>query len=83
MGRGITVMHIYAAQLKHLAIPFPPLVEQGAIVRFLDHADRSIRRYIRGKQKLIALLDEQKQALIKQAVGGQIGRLYRSTSRGV
>ena len=50
----------------------PPLHEQAAIVRFLDHADRRIRRYLRAKQQLIALLEEQKQATIHQAVTGQI-----------
>ena len=51
-------------------IPFlvPPVSEQTAIVRFLDHADRRIRRYIRAKQKLIALLEEQKQTIIHQAI---------------
>ena len=51
-------------------IPFlaPPLAEQAAIVRYLDHADRRIRRYISAKQKLIALLQEEKQAIISQAV---------------
>ena len=34
--------------------------------------DRRIRRYIRAKQKLIALLEEQKQVLIHQAVTGRI-----------
>ena len=72
MGRGITIMHIYGNQLKHLTFPLPPLPEQTAIVRFLDHADRRIRHYIRAKQKLIALLEEQKQAIIHQAVTGQI-----------
>lgn len=46
----------------------PPLPEQTAIVRFLDHYDRKIRRYIRAKQKLIKLLEEQKQAIIHRAV---------------
>jgi type I restriction enzyme S subunit len=46
----------------------PPESEQTAIVRFLDHADRRIRRYIRAKQKLIKLLEEQKQAIIHRAV---------------
>ncbi|MEW6168113.1 MAG: restriction endonuclease subunit S [Pseudomonadota bacterium] len=46
----------------------PPLPEQSAIVRFLDHADRRIRRYIRAKQKLIKLLEEQKHAIIHRAV---------------
>ena len=53
-------------------VPLPPLAEQAAIVRFLDHADRRIRRYIRAKQKLIKLLEEQKQAIIHQAVTGRI-----------
>ena len=53
MGRGFTVMHIYSSDLKYMAIPLPPVPEQAAIVRFLDHADRRIRRYIRAKEKLI------------------------------
>ena len=58
----------------------PPTTEQVAIVRFLDHADQRILRYIRAKQKLIALLEEQKQAIIHDAVAGRIdvrtGRPY-------
>ena len=46
----------------------PPFAEQAAIVRFLDHADRRIRRYIRAKRKLIKLLEEQKQTIIRRAV---------------
>ena len=48
--------------------PLPPLPEQAAIVRYLDHADRRIRRYVGAKRKLIALLEEEKQAVINQAV---------------
>ena len=55
-----------------MSIALPPLPEQAAIVRFLDHADRRIRRYLRAKQQLITLLEEQKQAIIQQAVTGQI-----------
>ena len=49
-------------------VPLPPLPEQAAIVRFLDYVDRRIQRYIRAKQKLIKLLEEQKQAIIHRAV---------------
>ncbi len=49
-------------------IPLPPLPEQTAIVRYLDHADGRIRRYIDAKQKLIRLLEEEKQAVIHHAV---------------
>ncbi|HRQ64417.1 MAG TPA: restriction endonuclease subunit S [Xanthomonadaceae bacterium] len=54
--------------IKRMPVLVPPLPEQAAIVRFLDHADRRIRRYIRAKQKLITLLEEQKQAIIHRAV---------------
>ena len=60
------------ARMREIQFLVPPAPEQAAIVRFLDHADRRIRRYIRAKEKLIALLEEQKQAIIHQAVTGQI-----------
>ena len=75
-------LRLYTDDLYRLEALVPPLPEQTAIVRFLDHADRRIRRYIRAKQKLISLLEEQKQAVIHQAVTGQIdvrtGRPYSS-----
>ena len=71
LGSGLR-QNLDWSDFKHLPCSIPPLPEQAAIVRFLDHADRRIRRYIRAKQKLIALLEEQKQAIIHQAVTGQI-----------
>jgi type I restriction enzyme S subunit len=56
------------SHIKRMPVLVPPPDEQAAIVRFLDHADRRIRRYIRAKQKLIKLLEEQKQAVIHRAV---------------
>lgn len=52
----------------NLRLSFPPLPEQSPIARFLDHADRRIRRYIHAKQKLIKLLEQQKQVIIHHAV---------------
>ena len=48
--------------------PFPPPDEQAAIVRFLDWATRRVDRAIRAKRRLVALLTEQKQAIIHRAV---------------
>lgn len=56
------------SHIKRMPVLIPPKEEQAAIVRFLNHADRRIKRYIRAKQKLIKLLEEQKQAIIHQAV---------------
>ena len=51
-------------------IPFllPPPDEQAAIVRYLDDADQRIRAYVSAKERLIALLEEERQAVIHQAV---------------
>ena len=43
-------------RVLNLWAPIPPRTEQAAIARFLDHATSRIERYIRAKEKLIALL---------------------------
>ncbi|MXY51300.1 MAG: restriction endonuclease subunit S [Gammaproteobacteria bacterium] len=79
LGSGLR-QNLDWTDFKRLPCLVPPLVEQAAITRFLNHADRIISRYIAAKEKLIALLDEYKQALVHQAVTGQIdvrtGRPY-------
>lgn len=67
-GVGSIQRNLYWPHLRRVAVLVPPSTEQTAIVRFLNHADRKIRRYIRAKQKLIKLLEEQKQAIIHRAV---------------
>ena len=70
IGNGILAhrMRIPMELLKCEPFPRPPAEEQTAIVHFLDHADRRIQRYLHAKQKLIVLLEEQKQAIIHRAV---------------
>lgn len=67
---GITSsrLRLYSDEFLSIPLPVPPQDEQVAIVRFLDHADNRIRRYIRAKQQLIRLLEEQKQSIIYRAV---------------
>ena len=59
------------AKLGRSRLPLPPTREQRAIARFLEAADRRIRRYIRAKERLIELLQERKRALIHEAVTGR------------
>ena len=68
---------------KYLPCVVPPLPEQATIVRFLDQADRRIRKYIRAKQKLIKLLKEQKQAIIHRAVTRSLDPNVRLKPSGV
>ena len=66
--RGVTIMHIYESQLGDILFGVPPLEEQTAIARYLDDADQRIRAYVSAKERLIALLEEERQAVIHQAV---------------
>ena len=76
-------LRLYTDDLYRLEALVPPHPEQAAIVRFLDHADRRIRRYIRAKQKLIRLLEEEKQAVIHRAVTRGFDPNVRLKSSGV
>ena len=55
-------------KLRVSLIPLPPLDDQTAIVRYLDHAADRIRRAVSAKERLIELLTEQRQAVIHRAV---------------
>lgn len=63
-----TIENVNGDKYANSLVPIPLLSEQSTIVRYLDHFDRRIRHYIRAKKKLIKLLEEQKQAIIHQAV---------------
>ena len=65
---GVAYPAISETKLGTLFLVLPPLPEQQAIVRYLDHVDRRIRRYVSAKRKLIALLEEEKQAVVNRAV---------------
>ena len=71
LGSGLR-QNLDWTDFKRLPCIVPPVAEQEALVRFLEHADRRIRRYVRAKQKLIELLEEHKRAIIHEAVTGQI-----------
>ena len=67
-ANGVTRYGLTHTGIQSVQIPLPPLDEQQAIVRYLDHVDKHIRLYIAAKRKLIALLEEEKQAIANQAV---------------
>ena len=65
---GIAYPAIAEGKFSSFHICIPPLPEQNAIVRYLDHVDERIQRYIEAKEKLISLLQEARQATIHRAV---------------
>jgi type I restriction enzyme, S subunit len=56
------------SHFKRMPVAVPPPDEQAGIVRFLDWVNGRLERAIRAKRKVIALLNEQKQAIIRRAV---------------
>jgi len=69
-SKGVWISRLQLTDISFLDAPMhiPPPVEQAAIVRILDWANGRLERAIRAKRKVIALLNEQKQAIIPQAV---------------
>jgi type I restriction enzyme S subunit len=51
---------------KGIKLAIPGVDEQELIVRYLDHAELRIATAIRAKQKMVALLNEQKQVLAEE-----------------
>ena len=73
-------LRLYTDDLFRLEALVPPLPEQIAIARFLDRADRRVRRFIRAREKTVALLEDYKRAVVHRAVAGRFdvrtGRPY-------
>ncbi len=67
-GKGSIMHGLNSGMVKNLVVAVPPPDEQAAIVQFLAWANGRLERAIRAKRKVIALLGEQKQAIIHRAV---------------
>ena len=68
LGQGTTFTELSKGTLAAFPVALPPVDEQATIVRYLDDADQRIRAYVSAKERLIALLEEERQAVIHQAV---------------
>lgn len=66
-GTGIRTT-LTRSQFGSLKIVLPPKQEQTTIANFLDYKTEKIYRFITKKKQLIELLNEQKAAIINQAV---------------
>ena len=71
-ANGVTRFGLSLGAVASVRMPVPPMAEQAMIARSLDHVTSKIDAYIGGKEKLIALLEEQQRTTISEAVTGQI-----------
>lgn len=69
LGTGMSgFLRLYSDRFGTIPVPQPPADEQRKIVDFIRSYDLRVRRLIRNKRRLIGLLNEQKLAIINQAV---------------
>jgi type I restriction enzyme, S subunit len=67
-ANGTTIPHLDSSVLIDNHYSIPNIEEQTAIARFLDYKLAKINRFTQKKKQLIKLLNEQKAAIINQAV---------------
>lgn len=82
-GKGI-VADLWSTKyssMKGMFIPLPSLEEQTAIANYLDAKTEQINRFIAKKERLIALLKEQKQAVINELLEDKEGKWERRKLR--
>ena len=69
LGTGTAgFLRLYDNRFLDTRVHLPPLPEQQAIGRYLDHVDRRIQLYVSAKRRLIELLEQERQAVVNQAV---------------
>jgi type I restriction enzyme S subunit len=65
---GSTILHLYQNVFNEFSFPCPLIEEQSLIAQYLDHKTTQIDKLISDKEKLIELLNEERTAIINQAV---------------
>ncbi len=65
---GSTIQHLYQNVFVEFAFAFPPVNTQISIANYLQKKTAEIDQIISNKQKLVALYEEEKQAIINQAI---------------
>jgi type I restriction enzyme S subunit len=74
IGQGVRAT-MSSSDLLNIPILIPPLETQNAIVNYLDRKTQQIQEFITKKERLIELLEEQKQSLIFNALTKGIGKV--------
>lgn len=67
-GRGFTRINLRMEGVQNLPVLFPEFKEQTAIANYLDHKTNQIDHLIFKKEQFIQLLEEERVAVINQAV---------------
>ena len=82
-ANGLTRVGLGQYELDNVELPFPPTVEQSAIVAFLDHQTAKIDALVEEQKRLIELLKEKRQVVISNAVTKGLDPSTRMVHSGV
>lgn len=80
---GMGIPHVSSLFLKNLFLPNIPILEQTQIVTYLDQKTTQIDQTITQKEKLIKLYEEEKKAIINQAVTKGLNNNVKLTPSGI
>jgi len=70
--QGAALKHLYLVDLRRLAIPLPPLMEQKRIVTSLNSLDAETHRLETIYQQKLGALEALKKSLLNQAFAGKL-----------
>lgn len=82
-GRGATMQRISRSILGNIKIVIPPINEQTSIASYLDHKTAEIDALIADKKRLLELYEEEKTAIINQAVTKGINTKAKMKDSGI
>ncbi len=82
LGGGVR-QSIGFKELKWLKLPIPPIAEQNKIVAYINTQSQKINHFIAKKQQFIALLKEQRQSVINEAVTKGINKKAKLKDTGI
>lgn len=70
-------------EFANIIFPIPPYIEQKQIANYLDTQSQKINHFIAKKQQFIALLKEQRQSVINEAVTKGINKKVKLKDSGI
>ncbi len=68
INNAVTIPHFTVQKFRSLKVPIPPIEEQVAIARYLNHKNALIQRFLQGKQRMLDLLKQLRKSTIHYAV---------------
>jgi type I restriction enzyme, S subunit len=75
LASGTTVKHLSSGEVERIVVPLPEDEEEfTGIIHLLDYVSSRIQQVVETKERLIELLEQEKKAIVRRAVTGELLR---------